>query len=161
MRAAQITFSSLAWLLPSPLFWKTNEVLVRAKSRDYTFGQLEDFFIDLNHTMGWEMRKDSMNYTTNFTPPGVEVHCLYGRNVSSVESIHYKKSPIATASEIPELIYGDGDGTVNIRSLEACLKWRTLQTQPVIVQAFDNVDHMGILSDKRVLSYIENVLNPK
>lgn len=45
MRAEQITSPSLAWLLPSPLFWKPDEVLVQTQSRAYTFAQLEDFFM--------------------------------------------------------------------------------------------------------------------
>lgn len=44
MRAEQITSPSLAWLLPSPLFWKPDEVLVQTQTRAYTFSQQEDFF---------------------------------------------------------------------------------------------------------------------
>lgn len=142
------------------MFWKTNAILVQTPTRDYTLGQLEEFFSDLKLPLGWEMRKDILNYTTNFTPPGVEVHCLYGKNVNTVDRIKYRKSAIPTPTEIPKLIYGDGDGTVNIRSLEACLKWRTFQNQPVVAQSFDKVDHMGVLNDKRVLNYLENILHP-
>lgn len=44
MRLAQITFPSLSWLLPSPYFWKPDEVLVKTRLRNYTYSQLEDFF---------------------------------------------------------------------------------------------------------------------
>lgn len=44
MRAEQITSPSLAWLLPSPLFWKPDEILVQTLNRSYTMNQLEDFF---------------------------------------------------------------------------------------------------------------------
>lgn len=44
MRPQQISSPSLAWLMPSPLFWKNDEVLVRTKTRAYTFNQMEDFF---------------------------------------------------------------------------------------------------------------------
>lgn len=44
LRAEQITSPSLAWLLPSPLFWKPDEVIVRTKSREYTMAQLQEFF---------------------------------------------------------------------------------------------------------------------
>lgn len=85
MRAEQITSPSLAWLMPSPLFWKNDEVLVVTKSRNYTFGQLEEFFRDLQYPVGWEMRKDTLPYSKDFSPPGVEVHCLWGHNVDTVE----------------------------------------------------------------------------
>lgn len=44
MRPQQISSPSLAWLMPSPLFWKPDEVLVRTTSRAYTFSQMEEFF---------------------------------------------------------------------------------------------------------------------
>ena len=40
---------------------------------------------------------------------------------------------------------GDGDGTVNVRSLAACSKWTHEQSQPVYVQAFPKRDHMAVL----------------
>lgn len=159
MREEQITSPSLSWLLPSPLFWKTDEVLVETTSRTYTFGQMEEFFRDLQYPTGWEMRKDTIEYSTNFTPPGVEIHCIYGSNVSTVERIRYKKSDIPDG--IPELIYGDGDGTVNTRSLTAFSNWEMLQTQPVSSLSLPNVDHMNILSDIKVINYIVDLLTPK
>lgn len=44
MREEQITSPSLAWLLPSPLFWKPDEVLVQTDTKNYTLNNLEEFF---------------------------------------------------------------------------------------------------------------------
>lgn len=44
MRAEQITSPSLAWLLPSPYFWKDDEVLVSTPTKQYTLSDLELFF---------------------------------------------------------------------------------------------------------------------
>lgn len=44
MRAEQITSPSLAWLLPSPYFWKDEEVLVSTPTKQYTLADLEQFF---------------------------------------------------------------------------------------------------------------------
>lgn len=41
---------------------------------------------------------------------------------------------------------GDGDGTVNVRSLAACSKWINEQSQPVYVQAYPKRDHMAVLN---------------
>lgn len=159
MRGEQITSPSLSWLLPSPLFWKTDEVLVETTARQYTYGQMEDFFRDLQYPTGWEMRKDTIQYAANFTPPGVEIHCIYGHNVDTVEKIRYKKSDVPDGK--PDLIMGDGDGTVNLRSLEGCMKWEMLQTQPVTTVPLKDVDHMSILSDGRVVKYIADLMTPK
>lgn len=58
----------------------------------------------------------------------------------------------------PKIDYGDGDGTVNIRSLMGCTKWATTQTQDVYHQVFSDADHMKILRDERVLEYIVQLM---
>ena len=37
------TFTSLAFLLPSSLFWKSSEVIVQTPWRSYTFDEMKDF----------------------------------------------------------------------------------------------------------------------
>lgn len=44
LRAEQITSPSLAWLLPSPHFWKPDEVLVNTPTKQYTMANLHEFF---------------------------------------------------------------------------------------------------------------------
>lgn len=34
---------------------------------------------------GWEMLQDVQKYALNFEPPGVELHCLHGVGVKTVE----------------------------------------------------------------------------
>ncbi|XP_065075237.1 phospholipase A2 group XV-like [Ochlerotatus camptorhynchus] len=156
MRSEQITNPSLAWLMPNPLLWKPNEVLVRSLSRVYTMEQLEDFFKDLDYTDGWEMRKDTLSYVLNFTAPGVELHCLYGSSINTVDSLNYENSYDFTGK--PTLVYGDGDGTVNKRSLEACRHWSGQQKQPIYLREFPGAEHMAILADLSVLDSIVKVL---
>lgn len=102
------------------------------------------------------MRKDTEKYTEDFTPPGVEVHCIYGTNVGTVEKLIYKSDDLKSN---PKLIEGLGDGTVNSRSLEACKFWTGLQTQNVYTLELPDRDHMAILSDRIVVKYIVDVLN--
>lgn len=64
-----------------------------------------------------------------------------------------------TPTGIPKLVSGDGDGTVNVRSLNACAHWNGLQKQKVTVQSFNGVDHMAILKDTNVVEYIMNALS--
>ncbi|XP_058125353.1 phospholipase A2 group XV-like [Anopheles ziemanni] len=156
MRAEQITNPSLAFLLPSPLFWKPNEVLARTQSRIYTMDQMEEFFNDLDYRNGWEMRQDTLPYTLNFTAPGVELHCFYGSKINTVESLEYQKS--YDLSGTPVLKMGAGDGTVNARSLEACKQWATQQKQPIYTKEFPGADHMSILADVNVIDSVMKVL---
>lgn len=98
------------------------------------------------------MYKDMEPYSKNFAPLGVEIHCLYGYGVDTTDRLFYKTGQFPTS--YPTLIYGDGDGTVNRRSLEACLYWQKLQKQKIYGQGFPKVDHMNILKNKDVISYI-------
>ncbi|XP_055600411.1 phospholipase A2 group XV-like [Uranotaenia lowii] len=155
IRTMQVTTPSLAWLMPNPLFWKPNDVLARTKSRTYTVGQLEEFLDDMDLPESKEMYKDVLPIALNFTPPGVEVHCLYGSQKDTVESLEWPST--YDMSGTPTLVYGEGDGTVNLRSLEACKHWIGQQKQPVYVREYPGNDHLGILADLKVLDDIVKI----
>jgi lysophospholipase III len=71
-------------------------------------------------------------------------------------SLYYRKSSDFSTS--PDLINGDGDGTVNLRSLEACMHWTTHQDANITTRAIPSVDHMSILSNHDAINYILGVL---
>ncbi|KAL0274121.1 UNVERIFIED_CONTAM: hypothetical protein PYX00_006620 [Menopon gallinae] len=154
VRAEQISSPSLAWLLPSKFFWKENEVLVQTPEKNYTHKDYEAFFNDIGFPNGWEMYKDIKPYADNFNPPGVEIHCLHGYGMDTTERLFYKNE----FESYPVLITGDGDGTVNRRSLEGCLHWKSLQKQKIYYAPFNKIDHMGVLRNKDVLGYIVTYL---
>lgn len=156
LRTEQITSPSLGWLLPSKLFWKETEILIQSNLKNYTLNDLQQYFIDINVPNAWEFRKDNEKYQLNFTAPGVEVHCLYGNKVQTVEKLYYK--PGIAIDGYPQLVSGDGDGTVNIRSLEACMHWQKSQKQKIYYQDFPGVDHTNILRNNDTLTYIKKVL---
>ncbi|CAK9831228.1 Phospholipase A2 group XV [Anthophora retusa] len=122
LKDQQISSPSLGWLLPSRLFWKESEVLVQTQQKNYTLSTLRDYLIDIGVPNAWEFRKDNEKYQLDFTAPGVEVHCLYGNNIDTVQKLYYK--PGISIEGTPQLISGDGDGTVNLRSLEGCKHWQ-------------------------------------
>ncbi|XP_072751668.1 lysosomal phospholipase A and acyltransferase [Anoplolepis gracilipes] len=156
LRNEQITSPSLGWLLPSKLFWKETEILIQSDLKNYTLNNLQQYFIDIGVPNAWEFRKDNEKYQLDFTAPGVEVHCLYGNKVQTVEKLYYK--PGTAIDGYPQLVFGDGDGTVNIRSLEACVHWQKSQKQKIYYQGFSKVDHTNILKNHDILAYIKTVL---
>ncbi|XP_070164059.1 lysosomal phospholipase A and acyltransferase [Polyergus mexicanus] len=156
LRNEQITSPSLGWLLPSKLFWKETEILIQSDLKNYTLNNLQQYFIDIDIPNAWEFKKDNEKYQLDFTAPGVEVHCLYGSKVQTVEKLYYK--PGTAIDGYPQLIFGDGDGTVNIRSLEACAHWQKSQKQKIYYQDFPKVDHTNILRNPDILAYIATVL---
>ncbi|XP_043288690.1 phospholipase A2 group XV-like [Venturia canescens] len=159
LKNQQITCPSLGWLLPSKLFWKMSEILVETEHKNYTMDDLKDFLIDVGVPNGWEFRKDTEKFQLDYRAPGVEIHCLHGVKVDTVERLYYK--PGVTIDGYPQLITGDGDGTVNARSLEGCLHWQNQQKQKIYHETFPGVNHMEILRNSVVLDYIRTILKPE
>ncbi|KFM72700.1 Group XV phospholipase A2, partial [Stegodyphus mimosarum] len=124
------TCPSLAYMLPSSELWGENEALMVTPKKVYTVSDFHEFFQDINYTTGYEMYKDTHRYALrSLQPPGVEVHCLYGTNVPTVERVDYKS--MKHFPDHPEVIYGNGDGTVNEKSMAACMLWQGKQKQKV------------------------------
>lgn len=151
------TFPSLAYLLPSPEVWPHDEVLVSNRERGYTVRDYKQYFDDIKYPIGYEMWLDVRNLTSPRKAPGVEVHCLHGYKVTTMKKLEYVVGGFPDAAK-PKMTYGDGDGTVNLISLQACRGWVGQQSQPVMYKNFTSVDHMTILSDKQVLQYIGEAL---
>jgi len=153
------TFPSLALLLPSEELWPKDKVLVKHHDRRYTVKDYKNFFQDIAYPNGYEMWLDVRNLTSPNVAPGVEIHCLHGHKVSTIEQLDYTMGNFPDAK--PRVVYGDGDGTVNLLSLQACIGWSSKQKEPLYYKNFTAVDHMTILSDKNVLDYIGEALSKK
>lgn len=85
VRPEQRSAPSLAYMMPDRLFWNSSEVLVSTLTANYTIADYYRFFKDIGFLDGYDMYKDTRPYMLDTTPPGVEVHCLHGRNVSTIE----------------------------------------------------------------------------
>lgn len=76
--------------------------------------------------------------------------------VGFIHRLYYK--PGTWLDGYPTLLNGDGDGTVNLRSLQGCLNWRTLQKQKIYGRELPKVDHLQILHDSSTLNYITDIV---
>ena len=96
----------------------------------------DQFFEDIGFPLGKKLRKlvGQPSYPLTAHAPNVTVHCLFGTGVDTAESFSFGKGAFPDAQ--PKVFYGDGDGTVNIRSLQACHKWNQRQLQPVTLKTF-------------------------
>lgn len=147
---------STAWLMPSDMFWGKDEILVERPGRNYTVNDFKQFFQDINYMDGWYMRQDTVNLIRSVTPPGVEVHCLHGYGVPTPGTLVYTDGMWPDSQ--PNVRTDDGDGTVNIRSLKGCLRWQGKQNQTVYHQQFKGAEHMEILENKDIISYLKTYL---
>ena len=139
------------WLLPSSGAdspW-ADFVLARTATANYTVANYDAFFADIGYGVGAIVHERVHKLLPRASEgPGVPVLCIYSTGVSTPLSFDYgdgdwAKTPVATM--------GDGDGTVNVRSLRVCEQWNTTQSQPVRVLTVQNVTHSGMLKDERVI----------
>ncbi|KAK0428978.1 hypothetical protein QR680_011118 [Steinernema hermaphroditum] len=159
LRPMQRSFTSSAFLLPSAALWGENEVFATTVLKNYTMANLEEFFTDMQYTLGWEQyQKTNYDRVGTLDAPGVKVHCIYGTKVNTPETFSW--APKDFPDSQPTTFFGDGDGTVNIRSLEACKRWNPENNSGKTVKAYplENADHMGILADQRIFDLLKTLL---
>ena len=155
-RPEQRSMPSSAWLMPYDTFWNDTEILVTGPHGNYTVNDYKRFFDDLGFPDGYDMRQDTEKLIDSLVPPGVEVHCIHGKNVKTPAAFNYSKKQWFDYQ--PDVVWGDGDGTVNIRSLHGCLRWQGKQKQKITHKEFANVDHLGMLDNKDVNNYIKTIV---
>ena len=90
---------------------------------------------------------------TSAARPGVHVSCLYSLGVRTPLSFEYAAEGAWDAT--PRTHTGDGDGTVNARSLRVCEHWRGEQVQ---VKTFRGVTHEQMLTDASVLAELLSIV---
>lgn len=155
-RIEQRTMPSTTWMMPSPTLWQPHEVLVETPDRNYTVHDYEHFFRDIGFPDGWSIRKDTQGLVKDISAPGVEVHCLHGSDIRTPARFVYGKGYFPDYQ--PTMVPDDGDGTVNIRSLIACTKWKTEQKAKVAHEVFPGAEHMAMMNNKEILAYIDKLL---
>jgi len=175
------TNPSLAWLMPSADFWPDDEILVETDQKNFTRTNLHEFFEALEEPNMSMMVEDTKPLIAGLTPPGVEVFCTHGSKVDTTERLIYPPGAFpfnrtklmeiknnSTAgvgmafwpfpSKDPTMIKGDGDGTVNIRSLQGCLRWKDQQKQPVHHKVFEGVNHLDMLRQEEPAQVVADII---
>ncbi|GIY88048.1 phospholipase A2 group XV [Caerostris darwini] len=157
LKIEQKTCPSMAYMLPSRHLWLPNETIAMTNHKNYTVAEYEQFFKDINYTVGYEMYKDNLPYSdTHIKPPGVDVICIYGLGLPTPELVDFRKSKNTDAT--PDILSGPGDGTINQRSLEVCSRWKRKQKHRVRTKIIDKLGHLSMLDDKKVHKIIKKFL---
>lgn len=156
LREEQRMTTTSPWMFPTSLAWPETHVFISTPSYNYTYRDYQRFFTDVNLEDGWYMWEDMKDLLKDLPPPGVDTYCLYGTGYPTVETYIYdERFPY---EDPVDMIYGDGDDTVNTRSLELCKRWRGQQKQKVHVQELRGVDHLNMIFSNLTLSSINEIL---
>jgi lysophospholipase-3 len=158
LRPLQSTVPSGPWLFPTPDVWG-NEVLVSTTGGDnYTAGDALQILQDLNLTQQATVYPWVHNLTYPLPRLDLPVHCLYGVDVHTETGFEYDIPHFNGSVKPPapsKIRSGDGDGTVNLRSLEACSRLG----DDVTLQSFEKASHLGLLKDDRAVRVIVHLLS--
>lgn len=153
VRDYQRSAPSTAFLMPSDSFWPSDEWIVSRPSRNYTVHDYKELFDDMGYPDGYELRQNTKDLIYELEPPNVEVHCLYGVDMKTPNRFIFEKEEDFPDSQ-PNVIYSDGDGTVNYRSLLGYRRWIGKQAQPISYKEFSGVEHLATLKYQPIIDYV-------
>nr|GME00274.1 lecithin-cholesterol acyltransferase-like 1 [Ipomoea batatas] len=154
VREEQRSSESNMWLLPSPAIFGGTKPLVVTPRAEYTASDISRFLADIGFSDGvsrYESRVLPLVESLG-APPGVPVTCIFGSGVETAETLVYGEGGF---DEQPEIVYGDGDGTVNMVSLTALQwQWGNDTEQEVEVIKIPGVSHMSMVKDNGAIDRI-------
>lgn len=154
VREEQRSSESNMWLLPSPKVF-SNKTLVTTPNAAYSAHDIPKFLKDIGFPEGvFPYTLRILPLVDNFTlPDQVPITCIIGCGVKTPETLFYGDGEF---DKQPEIVYGDGDGTVNMVSLLTLeSNWANDSThQPLKVTKLQGVSHTGILKDEIALEKI-------
>ncbi|CAL8100547.1 unnamed protein product [Calicophoron daubneyi] len=132
-RVLERSMPSVLLMLPSPKLWSPDEVVVETPENTYTVHDYERLFRDIGYKHGYKMWQGTRKNTDFMKgPTGVrKVICIHSSSLSTIGKLSYNQKSEGDRGfpdEIPEQTFEDGDGTVNIRSLEVCKQWKDVQS---------------------------------
>ena len=160
-REIQRTFPGNVWLLPSPSdTWTSKDVLVITPTKNYTAWDYKELFRDMNFTSGWRMYNEVKNLTNHLPAPNVTMFCFYGKSYNSTP-VQFVYGPGEFPNKDPSLIIkGDGDETVNLKSLTACSRWKGAREQSydVTLREFPNVEHLNMIKNRDVIKALDAIV---
>ncbi|BAS83122.1 lecithin-cholesterol acyltransferase-like 1 isoform 2 precursor [Oryza sativa Japonica Group] len=150
---------SALWRLPTPMVFGDRPVVV-TKNSTYSANNITEFLDAIGFTEGVQP------YVTRVLPmwralpaPMVPVTSMYGVGVRTPETFVYGE---AGFEGTPEVVYGDGDGNMNIVSLMAAEEWSGVEGQILKVVRLPGVSHVGFFSDlalKKVVAEIQKAVS--
>jgi hypothetical protein len=147
-----------AWLFPASGLWGINDTMIRTRSANYTaspedFAKLLDTLgrTELSKALNTVRNLRGIHYDADFGPvyPPLNVDrvtCFHGSGVETPLEFTYSDDHFSPGEEPAQPLitkYSDGDGIVEMRSLEYC---ESIPGSKVVT--ISGQRHIGILSSK-------------
>ena len=158
MRDQQRSFESSLLLLPTSIsgIWSSSDVVLTTPLRNYSVDDYRQLFDELGYPEG-RTKLDEIQTSSAYMYQlldrdlGVAIYCFYSGGVPTPERLIYDSMSMFPDSEVRKVM-GQGDGTVNLRSLEACGRWKHVQQQhPVNVKYYPDMEHNELLDKPQIV----------
>jgi len=156
VRPYQRSAPSTAFVMPSQNFWKKDEVVIVAPTRNYTVYDYQEFFDDIQFSTGYQYWLNSKDLVNELRPPEIEIHQIYGTQMPTPGVLLYDQRTFPDLQ--PVVLPDNGDGTVNIRSLLGFKNWENKQKQLIYALEMPGVEHLVILRHPTTVNYVIQVL---
>ncbi|KAJ0026020.1 hypothetical protein Pint_08626 [Pistacia integerrima] len=153
VRQEQRSSESNLWLLPSSKIFGWQNPLVITPNASYSADDIPKFLNDIGFPQGvYPFETRILPLMEELIAPEVPMTCIIGSGVRTAEKLFYKTSDF---DERPHVVYGDGDGTVNMVSLLALESlWADKKNQSLKVIRINDVSHASILKNHIALREI-------
>jgi len=159
-RYLQRTSPTNYFLMPVPdrNIWSSTVPVVVTPERNYTVFDYQALFNDMKYPMGYSQFQVLPTFLTELAAPHVTTYCYYGTQVPTPLTLVYKEGQFPDTP--PTLLTGNGDGTVNDASLEACSVWKAAQqSRHVELRGFPGVSHFGMVTNSGVLQAVLEIVS--
>ncbi|POO03713.1 Lecithin:cholesterol/phospholipid:diacylglycerol acyltransferase [Trema orientale] len=153
VREEQRSSESNLWLMPNPNFFARSKPLVITPNDTYSAYDIAEFLNDIGFPQGVRPYKTRvLPLMDQLAAPGVPVSCVVGSGVRTPETLFYGGNGF---DEQPEIVYGDGDGTVNMVSLLGLESlWDNMENQTLNVIKIGGASHTEILKEEGSVAQI-------
>ncbi|CAH0387963.1 unnamed protein product [Bemisia tabaci] len=153
MKVLLRSLPSVALLMPYEEEFK-DEVLMEwtVKNKTYTSKDYRQFYTDIGFPEGFEIRQRVRGiFPVPLDKLGVQYHCIWSRTTKPETPGRFRVTDpnLPEATEISGEQMVEGDGTVNIKSLRYCERFKN-----ATVKSFDGPNHTGLLYEKVLSDYL-------
>lgn len=152
VRGEQRSSESNLWLLPNPKIFNQRKLVITPNS-SYSAFEIPQFLAEIGYPEGVKhYRSRILPLIEELKAPEVPVTCIIGSGVKTQETLYYGDGGF---DRQPRVVYGDGDGTVNLESLVALESvWGEEKNQFLKVVRIEGVSHTSILKDDVAISEV-------
>ncbi|XP_050366065.1 lecithin-cholesterol acyltransferase-like 1 [Argentina anserina] len=153
VREEQRSSESNLWLMPNPKVFRNEKPIVITPNATYSAHNMLQFLNDIGFPDGiYPYKTRTSVLMDQLEAPGVPLTCVIGTGVDTAETLYYDRRGF---DEQPEIVCGDGDGTVNMVSLLGHESlWSNAKNQTLKTIRIPGVTHTDILKDDAALGEI-------